>query len=89
MSKNSTSKSESIIALLGIIVIGLIVAVCILLVENPRTPADLVYPRESNIMAIENQRDYGVYGLYGLPGERMGEYVDPYTAAPAPACTPR
>lgn len=81
--KHPERKSEAIIGILGMLLVAVIVAVCVLMVVDPINPADEEYPLESNLMAIENQRDYG---LYGLPGQRLGVYIDQYTAGPAPAC---
>lgn len=83
MSKSNRKKSEIAVGVLGMLLVGLIAAVCVMLVVAPAAADKAQCPGESGLMKMENQRDYG---LYGLAGQRLGVYIDQYTAGPAPIC---
>lgn len=69
MSNNRRSGAEITIGILGLIVIGLIVAVIVLVMVEPHNnPDDIInYPLNANQMAIENTMDKG---MVEQPAER-------------------
>ena len=71
--KTSTHATEAAFGILGLVIIILLVAISVLIVTEHSAPDDVLYTSDSNLMAIENQLDYG---LVTAPAESIDIIVE-------------